>query len=368
MKNSAQIETSRFPSKLTRGKREAVLANLKKFSVDVGAPRIHQVKHHGGLGRFSFPWAAHEFFPFSCGERVSLINLGCARNLVDSEMILGALKERGIAIVNIENADTVIVNTCAFVADAKEETIDTLLALINLKKQKEIKTIIAMGCFTQRYAKIFKKEFPEVDKVFGILPLIKDKNFARAPLTPDAYAYLKICESCYNHCSFCAIPSIKGKFSSRLMENVVEEAKSLEARGAREINIIGQDITAYGLDIYGQMALPRLLKNILKATKKVRWIRLLYAFPRHISDELLDVIASEPRICKYIDLPLQHINDRILTSMNRGFSRRQALDLIEKIRTKIHQCSLRTAFIVGYPGETEKEFRELCQFVKDFTF
>mgnify|MGYP001581854025 CR=1 FL=1 len=301
-------------------------------------------------------------------ERVSLINLGCARNLVDSEIILGELKQKGASVVNIENADTVIVNTCAFVADAKKETIDTLLNLIHLKKQKRIKTIIAVGCFTERYAKVFKKEFPEVDQAFGILPLAKNKNFARASLTPRSYAYLKICESCYNHCSFCAIPSIKGKFSSRAMKNIVEEAKELEKRGVKEIDIIGQDITAYGLDIYGQKALPRLLKGILKATKKIRWVRLLYAFPGHISDDLLDIVAKEDRICKYMDLPLQHINDRILKSMNRGLSRQETVHLVTKIRKKIPGVMLRTAFIVGYPGETDAEFKELCKFVRDFQF
>lgn len=317
-------------------------------------------------GAFFSAGASEIYFPKK--ERIALINLGCARNLVDSEIILGQLKKHGALIVPVEQAETVIVNTCAFIDDAKKETIDTLLGLVNLKKQKKIKSIIALGCFTERYANIFKKEFPEVDQFFGVLPLSQNKKLARLSLTPRSYAYLKICESCYNHCSFCAIPAIKGKFSSRSIESVVAEARELEARGIKEINIIGQDITAYGLDIYSQKALPKLLKAILKATKKIHWLRLLYAFPKHISDELLDLMASEPRICKYIDLPLQHVSDRILRSMNRNFTRKQSVDLIEKIRSKIPSVSLRTAFIVGYPGETEKEFNELCCFVKDFEF
>lgn len=317
-------------------------------------------------GALSSTGASEIYFPKK--ERLALINLGCARNLVDSEIILGQLKMQGALIVPIEQANTVVVNTCAFIDDAKKETIDTLLGLVNLKKQKKIKSIIALGCFTERYAKIFKKEFPEIDQFFGVLPLSKGKNLARLSLTPASYAYLKICESCYNHCSFCAIPAIKGKFASRSIESIVAEARDLETKGFKELDMIGQDITAYGLDIYGQKALPKLLTAILKATKKIHWLRLLYAFPRHISDELLDVMAREPRICKYIDLPFQHVSDRILKSMNRNFTRKQSMDLIEKIRRKIPGISLRTAFIVGYPGETEKEFKDLCCFVKDFEF
>ncbi len=301
-------------------------------------------------------------------ERVALINLGCARNLVDSEMILGRLKAAGARIVPVESADTVIINTCAFVIDAKKETIDTLHEVIDLKKHHKIKKIIALGCFAKRYADIFKKEFPEIDYVFGTLPLLKDTNVPRVSLTPLWYTYLKICESCYNHCSFCAIPGIKGKFSSREMKTILHEVKALDVRGVKEINIIGQDITAYGFDLGGQNTLAVLLKNILAQVKNIRWIRLLYAFPGHITDDLLDLMAKESRICPYMDLPLQHISDRILASMNRKFSQKQTRTLIEKIRKKMPQCSLRTAFIVGYPGETEEEFQELCQFVRDVRF
>ncbi|MFA6378804.1 MAG: radical SAM protein, partial [Candidatus Omnitrophota bacterium] len=272
-------------------------------------------------------------------ERIALINLGCVRNLVDSETILGQIKLAGACIVDVDHADTVVVNTCAFIIDAKKETINTLLALINLKKQRKIKKIVALGCFAKRYADIFKKEFPEIDHVFGILPVEKDKNLPRVSLTPSWYAYLKICESCYNHCSFCAIPGIKGKFSSRKMNPILEEVETFESKGVKEINVIGQDITAYGLDLGGRNTLTILLKNILAQSKHIHWFRLLYAFPKHITDDLLDLVASESRMCKYMDVPLQHISDKILRSMNRKFTKLETMSLVEKIRKKIPECS-----------------------------
>jgi len=308
------------------------------------------------------------FTNLSSSERVALINLGCVRNLVDSEIILGQVKAEGGRIVDLAQADTVIVNTCAFVMDAKKETIGVLTDLVHLKKEKKIKKIIAVGCFAKRYEDIIQKEFPEIDQVFGVLPLEKDKNLPRVFLTPPWYAYLKICESCYNHCSFCAIPSIKGKFSSREMNSILSEVVMLEKKGVKELNIIGQDVTAYGLDLAGKADLAALLKGILAHTERIHWIRLLYAFPKHITDDLLTLMAKEERICKYLDVPLQHISERILLSMNRKFTQTQTKTLIERIRTRVPQCSLRTAFIVGYPGETDKEFKELCQFVQDFAF
>lgn len=305
---------------------------------------------------------------FTPGERVALINLGCARNLVDSEHILGQAKAAGALLVDIKDADTLIVNTCAFVIDAKQETIDTLQELIALKKKGKIKKIVALGCFAKRYAEIFQKEFPEIDLVLGLMPLSKEKNLPRELLTPPWSAYVKICEGCYNQCSFCAIPGIKGAFASRHLAPILEEVKALEARGVKEINVIGQDITAYGFDLKGSATLAGLLKKILAQTTQIRWIRLLYAFPRHISDELLDLIAQEERICPYLDVPLQHISDKVLRSMNRGFTRAQTLKLIERIRRKIPNCCLRTAFIVGFPQETDQDFRELCQFVQDVQF
>jgi len=308
------------------------------------------------------------FHLISPQERVALINLGCARNLVDAEIILGRLSAQGATLSRLQDAHTVIVNTCAFIADAKKETIDTILALIDLKRKRKIRRIIVVGCFSQRYVDIFHQEFPDVDHVFGVLSLRPQGHLARKILTPSSYAYLKICESCYNQCSFCAIPQIKGRFRSRAVSDIVQEAKILERQGFKELNVIGQDITAYGMDIYRYKSLVKLLSALLKRTKDIRWFRLLYAFPRHITDELLSFMANEERICKYIDVPFQHINDRLLTSMNRHFSKAQTMGLVSKILKVIPSGSLRTAFIVGYPGETEKIFNELYAFVRDVRF
>ncbi len=304
----------------------------------------------------------------SKSSRVALINLGCARNLCDAQVILGKLKAKGHSICNINKSDVVILNTCAFIEEAKKETIDTILDLIELKKKGKIKKIVVLGCFPQRYPKEVRKEFKEIDVIGGILPLSKSENSSGFLLTPKSYGYLKICESCYHHCSFCAIPKIKGKFSSRLIKAIVEEAKILDNKNIHEIDIIGQDITAYGLDVYKKKSLVSLLRSLIKETKNVRWFRLLYSFPAHITKDLLRFISQEKRMCKYIDVPLQHINDRILKSMDRKFSKTKTISLIKKIRRLIPECCLRTSFIVGYPGETEKEFKELYSFIKEFQF
>ncbi len=302
------------------------------------------------------------------GRNVGLINLGCARNLVDSQAILGRLKKNGHRIVDINKADIAIVNTCAFIEEAKKESIDTILDLIELKNQGKIKKVIVAGCLAQRYAKELAAEFKEVDAFIGTPQLDKERVPEQVYLTPQHYAYVKICESCFNQCSFCAIPKIKGKFSSRTIESVLAEIKQLDERGVKEINIIGQDITAYGMDIYREKSLAKLLKAIIPVTKNIQWIRLLYAFPAHVTDELIDVMANEEKICKYIDLPLQHISDPILKNMNRGITTQGTIDLLDKIRTKIPQGSLRTTFIVGLPGENEKHFEELLNFVKSVQF
>lgn len=301
-------------------------------------------------------------------EKVALINLGCARNLVDAENLLGQLSVQRAVLSDLNTAHTVIVNTCAFIADAQKETIDTILELVDLKRQKKIKRIIIIGCFSQRYSHLFQKEFPDVDHVFGIRSLKPQEKTTRKILTPASYAYLKICESCYNHCSFCVIPKIKGRFASRVIADIVREAKILDAQGFKEVDLIGQDIAAYGMDCYGHKSLDKLLRALLQATKNIRWFRLLYAFPKHITHELLSTIAQNERICQYIDVPFQHINDRILSSMNRHFSKKQTLSLIDKIRRMLPSAALRTAFIVGYPGETDKMFQELCDFVRHVQF
>ena len=304
----------------------------------------------------------------SAGQKVGVINLGCARNLVDAQMMLGRLKKNGHRIVQAEEAQTVIVNTCSFIEEARKESIDTILDLIELKKQGKIKKVIVAGCLAQRYGKDLAKEFPGVDAFVGTPTLNRDEMPAQMQLTPKHFAYVKICESCFNACSFCAIPKIKGKFISRTIESIVKEVKELDAQGVKEINIIGQDITAYGMDVYRQKSLARLLKELVKVARNIQWIRLLYAFPSHVTDELIEVIAQEPKICKYIDMPLQHISDHLLKEQNRNITTQQTIELIQKIRKAMPQGFVRTTFITGLPGETKEDFEELKKFVKDSRF
>ncbi len=304
----------------------------------------------------------------SAGQKVGVINLGCARNLVDAQMMLGRLKKNGHRIVNADEAQTVIVNTCSFIEEARKESIDTILDLVELKKQGKIKQVIVAGCLAQRYGKDLAKEFPGVDAFVGTPTLNRENMPQQMQLTPKHFAYVKICESCFNACSFCAIPKIKGKFISRTIESIVKEVKELDAQGVKEINIIGQDITAYGMDVYRQKSLARLLKELVKVIKNIEWIRLLYAFPSHVTDELIDVIAQEPKICKYIDMPLQHISDHILLEQNRNITTQQTFELIQKIRRAMPQGFVRTTFITGLPGETDVDFEQLRNFVKESRF
>jgi len=301
-------------------------------------------------------------------SKVGIITLGCVRNLVDSQAILGRLKNRGCRIVDVQDADIVILNTCSFIEDARRESIDTILDLIDLKKQGKIKKIILAGCLPQRYKAELVSEFKEVDALVGIQPFLQEHIPDQVYLTPRHFAYVKICESCYNHCHFCAIPSIKGKFSSRTIESILHEVKQLDKNGVKEINIVGQDITAYGMDIYHEKKLAVLLKEMTKGMTRIEWVRLLYTFPAHMTEELIDVIAQEDKICKYIDLPLQHISDKLLKSMNRKMTARQTRELIQKIRKRIPGVRFRTAFIVGLPSETEKDFEELVSFVRQMRF
>lgn len=304
----------------------------------------------------------------SQGQKVGVINLGCARNLVDSQTLLGNLKRQGHHIVGLEDSEIAIVNTCGFIDAAKKESIDTIVELLELKKQGKLKKVIVAGCLAQRYSKELSEEFKDIDAIIGAQKLDREAIPDQVSLTPKHFAYVKICESCYNRCSFCIIPHIKGKFVSRTIESILEEIRQLDAKGVREINLIGQDITAYGMDIFHKMSLARLLKEIVKVTKNIQWIRLLYAFPAHVTDELIDVIAFEDKICKYIDMPLQHISDNLLTSMNRNIATQGTKQLIHKLRTKVGEGSLRTTFIVGLPGETDENFRELETFVKQSRF
>jgi len=304
----------------------------------------------------------------SAGQKVGVVNLGCARNLVDAQMMLGRLKKNGHRIVQATDAQTVIVNTCSFIEEARKESIDTILDLVELKKSGQIKKVIVAGCLAQRYGKDLAKEFPEVDAFVGTPTLNRDNLPQQLQLTPSHFAYVKICESCFNACSFCAIPKIKGKFISRTIESIVREVKELDAKGVKEVNIIGQDITAYGMDLYREKSLARLLKELIKVVKNIEWIRLLYAFPSHVTEELIEVIAQSPRICKYIDMPLQHISDHILLEQNRNITTQQTIELIQKLRRAMPQVFVRTTFITGLPGETPKDFEQMRAFVRDFRF
>lgn len=299
-------------------------------------------------------------------NKIGILSLGCPRNLVDSENLLGRLNLKGYPIVDMEQADTAIVNTCAFIEEAKAESIDAILALIDLKKQGKLKKIIVHGCLSQRYKDKLRKELPEVDAFVGKIALNHDRAAFR--LTPSHYAYVKICEGCINNCSYCVIPKIKGKFTSLKASSVLKKIEKLNKDKVSEINIVGQDITGYGMDLFGKTKLPGLLRKIVKKSGNVGWLRLLYLHPGRISDELLELINDEPKFCKYIDLPLQHINDRILKLMGRKTTKQEILRVIDRIRKKVADITIRTSFIVGFPSETDKDFKELMDFIEKVKF
>lgn len=298
--------------------------------------------------------------------KIGILSLGCPRNIVDSESILSRLQIKGYPIVDMDKADVAIVNTCCFIEDSKRESIDAIFDLIDLKKEGRLKKIIVYGCMPQRYKYELKKELPEIDAFIGRISLNHDSK--RFSITDRHYAYLKICEGCINNCSFCVIPEIKGKFNSLNIDSILKRIKVLDEEKVSEVNIIGQDITGYGLDLYGNLKLVELLKSIIKISKNITWFRLLYLYPDRISDELLRLIKDEPRVCKYIDLPVQHINDRILKLMNRNTTKTDVLKLIDRIRRIIPDVALRTSVIVGFPQETDKEFKELLEFLEAVKF
>ncbi|MGB9663894.1 MAG: 30S ribosomal protein S12 methylthiotransferase RimO [Ignavibacteria bacterium] len=312
-------------------------------------------------------------------KKVNLVSLGCSKNLVDSEILLRQFQLNGLEIIdNSRKADYIVINTCGFINDAKDESIRAILEAIDLKKSGKVKKVVVMGCLSERYKSELVEEIPEVDAYFGVtdykgvlnelgLDLKKELLGERLITTPKHFAYLKISEGCDNPCSFCAIPLIRGKHQSKTIEQILEEAKYLSENGAKEIILIAQDSTYYGLDIYGKRELARLLKELTKIDG-IEWIRLLYAFPAKFPEEILDVIAHEEKICKYIDIPFQHISDKILKSMQRGVSKRRTYELIELIRNKIPDVAIRTTLIVGYPEEGEEEFQELVDFVKEVKF
>jgi len=312
--------------------------------------------------------------PLEChGERkrtIGILSLGCPRNLVDSESILNRLKLKKYPLVDIDKADVAIVNTCAFIKDATSESLDAISDLIDLKKEGKLKKIIVYGCLPQRYKGELRDELPEVDAFIGKIsfPVYHTNGNLRFSLTPKHYAYVKICEGCINNCSYCVIPKIKGKFTSLDINSLLNKIERFDKDKVAEVNIIGQDITGYGIDLYGSLELPGLLKRIVKKIKNIGWLRLLYLYPNRISDELLNLIKDEPRICKYIDLPVQHINDRILRLMRRHTRKKDILKVIDKIRKTIPNVGIRTSLIVGFPSETDKEFKELLEFIEEIKF
>jgi len=312
-------------------------------------------------------------------NKIGIITLGCSKNTVDSERLINQLKLNDFTIsAEPEKADIVIINTCGFIEAAKEESINTILSAVELKNAGKLKKVVVTGCLSQRYKEELIKEIPEVDVFFGTEDYegiiknlggsLKYKLLGERELsTPKHYAYLKISEGCDNPCSFCAIPLIRGKHKSGTIESLLEETAFLAEKGVKELIIIGQDTTDYGKDIYGKRNLAELLTK-LSGVKGIEWIRLLYAYPSHFPDDLLEVIAGNPHICKYLDMPLQHISGNVLKSMRRGITSKRTRDLIYKIRKNIPGITLRTTFIVGYPNETEDDFAQLCDFVKEMEF
>lgn len=303
--------------------------------------------------------------------KVAITSLGCPRNLVDSEIILGSLKEKGFEISDIEEgADISIVNTCSFIESAREESIDTILEAARLKKEGRIKYLVVCGCLPQLYKDKLAKALPEIDLILGTTDFSKIKSHSpRFSLTPKHYAYVKVSEGCDNLCSYCIISHIRGRFRSRTIESIIEEIGVLSEGGAlKELNLIGQDTTQFGIDRCGKIRFPELLKRISRLKNSIRWIRILYTHPAHYTDELISAVRDERKICKYLDLPIQHISDKILKKMNRHTTRSDIITLIEDLRKNIPGLVLRTSVIVGFPSETDKDFKELLGFLEETRF
>ena len=312
-------------------------------------------------------------------NKISVITLGCSKNTVDSERLMNQLKLNKFELSEDPNqADSIIINTCGFIEAAKEESINTILSAVELKKHGKIKKVVVAGCLAGRYMADLKKEIPEVDAFFGTEAyegILKEFSGnlkyellgERLITTPRHYAYLKISEGCSNPCSFCAIPIMRGTHKTKPENELLIEAQSLASKGVKELVIIGQDTTDYGIELYNKRNLTELLHK-LSEINGIQWIRLLYVYPSHLPVDLITEIADNPKICNYIDIPLQHISDSVLKSMRRGITRRRTEDLIYTLKEKIPDLTLRTTFIVGYPAETESEFEELCEFVRDIKF
>lgn len=309
---------------------------------------------------------------------VNIITLGCSKNLYDSETLAGQLEKQGREVSHEGHGNIVVVNTCGFIGDAKEQSVNAILEQVERKRRGEIDRLYVSGCLSQRYMDELRGELPEVDGFYGvndmkaILAVLgadykKELAGERLLSTPRHYAYLKISEGCDRACSYCAIPLIRGKHISRPVEELIEEARILASKGVKELILIAQDLTYYGMDLYGRRRLSDLVRGIAEVDG-IEWIRLHYAYPNGFPEDVLEVMASEPKVCKYLDIPLQHISDRILKSMKRGSTREQINALLDKIREKVPGVALRTTLIVGYPGETPEEFEELKAWVREQRF
>ena len=311
-------------------------------------------------------------------KKINVVTLGCSKNVYDSEVLMGQLEASGKNVVHEEKGDVVVINTCGFIDNAKEESINTILEYVDLKNQGIVEKVFVTGCLSERYKPDLEREIPDVDQYFGTrdLPILLKHLGAdykhelvgeRLTTTPKHYAYLKISEGCNRPCSYCAIPLMRGGHISTPIEKLVTEAQKLAKKGVKELILIAQDLTFYGLDIYKKRALGDLLKELIKV-EGIEWIRLHYAFPSGFPEDVLDIIKTEPKICNYIDIPLQHINTDLLKAMKRGTSFEKTNALLDKFREKVPDMAIRTTLIVGFPGETDDIFEELKQWVRDQRF
>lgn len=314
-------------------------------------------------------------------KKINIVTLGCSKNIVDSERLYKQLEANGFSVVhdsNDTNAKVVVINTCGFIGDAKEESVDTILSFAHAKVKGKIRHLFVMGCLAERYKKDLQAEIPEVDEFFGVNnledivkavggDLKSDLLGERTITTPNHYAYLKISEGCNWGCSYCAIPLIRGKHVSVPMEDLVAEAASLAQKGVKELLVIAQDSTYYGLDIYGERKLAELL-NKLTAVNGIEWVRLHYAYPTFFPEDVINVMRDNPKICSYLDIPFQHISDKVLKKMRRGIDKKETYALIDKLKKEVPGIALRTTLLVGHPGETAAEFEELKEFVKEVKF
>ena len=308
-------------------------------------------------------------------QRINIVTLGCAKNIVDSEHLAGQLGEGWEVVYDSDSTDAkvVVINTCGFIGDAKEESINTILRFAAAKEAGDIEHLFVMGCLSERYRDELIDEIPEVDEFFGVNNIVDilrtvgvryrdELRGERRLTTPKHYAYLKISEGCNWGCGYCAIPLIRGKHVSVPFEELIEEAASLAAKGVRELIVIAQDTTYYGLDLYGKRRLGELLRALCRI-EGIEWVRLHYAYPAHFPQDVIEAMRDEPKICKYLDIPLQHVSDRMLRSMRRGLGKAETFKLVEDLRREIPDIALRTTLLVGYPGETEQDFQELLDFV-----